>query len=288
MRAALAKVHRNKWTAIAEFWKRAGAGQELEDVSVRDWWAGSDGEDFYCRAGYGTLVAHYGRNIPVQLNTLVTEVDWSGQGVVISTNQGNITARYCIVTVSLGVLAAGGVRFLPDLPDWKREAIDGFNMGNYLTVGLKFKKKRIIPVRNNVWFWANGSHDQMLEFMSNMGGWGVSRANASGNLAKELENAGEKSAINFALKRLKSALGSRVTRSFRKGSATTWINNPLTRGTWAFAKPGKAHLRPDLRLPVGKSVFFAGEACHANMFATCHGALLSGQSTGRSVARRLG
>ncbi len=286
LKQALAKVRSNKWSPIAEYWNRDSTGQELEDVSVKDWWAGAEGDNYYCRAGYGTLVAHYGRNVPVELNTVVTQIDWSGQGAKITTNKGVINARYCIITVSIGVLAANQVRFLPELPNWKREAIDGFGMGNFLNIGLKFNKKRIIPVRDTAYFWVNGSHDQLLAFISNLGGWGVSRATASGDLAKELEDAGEKDAIDFALKRLKSALGSHVMKSFRKGVASTWINDPLTRGTWALAKPGKARLRADLRRQIGKQIFFAGEACHTDMFATCHGALMSGQSTARIVASK--
>jgi len=288
MRQAIAGVRRNKWTPIAEFWNRAGSGQELEDISVKDWWAGADGDDFYCRAGYGTLVAHYGRNIPVELDTIVTQIDWSGQGAKITTNKGVVNARFCIVTVSVGVLAADGIRFIPELPNWKREAIDGFGMGNFVNIALKFRKERIIPVPDLAYFWVTGAQDQMLSFISNLGGWGISRAVASGDLAKQLEDAGEKASINFAIKRLESALGSRVARSFQKGKVTRWTRDPLTRGTWAFAKPGKAHLRRKLRDPVGKQIFFAGEACHPDMFTTCHGALMSGQSTARVIASRLG
>lgn len=36
-------------------------------------------------------------------------------------------------------------------------------------------------------------------------------------------------------------------------------------------------MRDDLAAPIGNRVFFAGEATHRQMFATVHGALLSGQ-----------
>lgn len=287
MRKAISRVKKNEFTPLAEFWLRAGSGQELEDVSVKDWWAGSDGKDFYCPAGYGTLVAHYGRKVPVELETTVSEIDWSGKGVKVTTSKGTITARYCIVTVSLGVLQAGNIKFTPQLPKWKIQALDGFNMGNFLNIGMQFKWPRVFTVEDNARMWVNGEHDEMLAFLSNMGGHGVSRATASGNLARDLEMAGEKEAIDFAMGRLVVAFGSLMPHKLKKATTTDWIGNPLTLGTWAFAKPGHASRRAALRKRVGRQVYFAGEACHKNMFATCHGALLSGQAVGRQVAKRV-
>ena len=287
MHAALARLGRSRWQPLAGFWHSLASGQELKDVSVVDWWHAADGKDYYCRAGYGTLVAHYGRGVPVHLATRASEINWSGSGVKVVTNKGTLRARACIVTVSLGVLAAEAIRFVPQLPGWKQRAFNGFAMGSYVTIGLQFKHRRVLPVTNNAWFWIDGKPDQLLEFMSNMGGWGVSRANAAGRLGLDLERAGRKEAVDFALSRLKSALGSRIPRLFVKGSFTGWTGNPLTMGTWAMAKPGHAAARKLLSRPVGERIFFAGEACHKDMFATCHGALLSGQASARRVARLL-
>ncbi|HHI82895.1 MAG TPA: FAD-dependent oxidoreductase [Rhizobiales bacterium] len=287
MGAAIAQLGRSRWQPLAGFWHSLATGQELEDVSVVDWWNAADGKDYHCRAGYGALVAHFGRGLPVHLSTRAREINWSGSGVKVVTNKGTLRARAAIVTVSLGVLAAEAIRFVPPLPVWKQRAIDGFAMGSYVTIGLQFKQQRVLPVPDNAWFWIDGRPDELLEFMSNMGGWGVSRANAAGHLGLELEGAGRKEAVDFALSRLKSALGPRITRLFARGSFTGWTGNPLTFGTWAMARPGHAGARKLLAEPVGKRIFLAGEACHEDMFATCHGALLSGQTTARHVAHLL-
>ncbi len=286
-RHAVSNVPRDRWTPIAEFWHREGAGLEMDEFSVTDWEASADGADHHCPAGYGALVAHYGRDIPVELNARVRHIDWSRSGVKVATDDGAIEARACVVTVSVGVLADGAIAFTPALPSWMRGALDGFNMAAYITVGLQFERAQVLPVVDNAWFWVDGDHDELLSFMSNMGGLGVSRANASGRLARELERAGERAAIDFALERLRAGLGSHAARSFRKGRLQAWIDNPLTLGTWAHAKPGKADLRPLLARPVGKRVFLAGEACHPDMFTTCHGARQSGEAAAKAVARQL-
>ena len=59
---------------------------------------------------------------------------------------------------------------------------------------------------------------------------------------------------------------------------TRWSQDPYSYGAYSFYKLGsKPVMRDDLAAPIGNRVFFAGEATHRQMFATVHGALLSGQ-----------
>lgn len=287
LREAVSKVPTNEWSPLSEFFLRSVTGQEFENMSAKDFPDG-DGDMYHCQAGYGTLVSHYGRNVPVELETTVSEIDWSGHGVRVVTDKGTIHARYCIVTVSVGVLAGGHITFTPKLPDRKSEALGGFDMGHYITVGMKFDTERFMPVKDNAWFWINGSHDEMLDMWSNIGKQGVSRAGASGDVARDLEVAGENAAIDFVLERLKHGIGSDAVKGFQRGLLTTWNNSSFTRGIYAMAKPGKSHLRRALGEAVGTQVLFAGEACHESMWITCQGALLSGQQVAKSLLRQLG
>ncbi len=287
-RRATQNVKKDKWTALAEFWLRVGMGREFEDLACKDWWSGADGENYYAPAGYGTMVAHYGKDVPVETGAVVTEIDWSGSGVKVSTADGRtISAKACIVTVSIGVLASGSISFKPQLPAAKRNALSRLTMGHYVTIGLKFKSKRILPVTNNAWFWVDSKSDEMFEFMSNMGDHGVSRANASGKLAVQLQEAGKDAAVDLALERLVDGLGPRVRDQFVEGSLHSWSKDPLVLGSWAGAVPGKTRPRPQIGRRVGRSVYFAGEAYHPDMWATCHGALISGQTVGKQVAARV-
>jgi monoamine oxidase len=59
---------------------------------------------------------------------------------------------------------------------------------------------------------------------------------------------------------------------------TRWSQDPFSYGAYSFNKLGaNPAMRDDLAAPVGNRLFFAGEATHKNMFATVHGALLSGR-----------
>ena len=122
--------------------------KHLKDISTRDWSCTIDSdeeicdegcEDYLCAQGYGALLAHSARGVPVQLQTTVSEIRQTKYGVEVVTNRGTLTARACIVTVSNGVLANGNIAFSPRLPDAKYAAFENVSMGLYNHIGLKFR-----------------------------------------------------------------------------------------------------------------------------------------------------
>ena len=284
-REAVAKVRKSKWDEMVFQW--IVDGTEPEDYSVVDWWNGAEGKDFLCPAGYGTLVQHFAKGIPVELETTVKSIDWSGPGVKVETSKGNITAKYCLVTVSNGVLANQLIRFTPKLPDARMALLENIYMGNYTTIGLKFKRKKVLPVRRNAFlnYWKKDGSD--LTFLADVSGTGITRANAHGNLALELEKAGKKAAVDYALSEMKRMLGSRSIRGLAKSAISTWSTDPHVMGTWSIARPGFGSKRRELRDPVSDRLLFAGEAYHSNMYSTCHGAWLTGRSAGLNLARKV-
>lgn len=66
----------------------------------------------------------------LRFNEVVTVVDYSetnlgrfGKPVVVRTRTNTYLANYVLVTVSNGVILNGDLRFVPQLPDWKLDAI---------------------------------------------------------------------------------------------------------------------------------------------------------------------
>src|SRR5262249_38788576 len=117
---------------VAEF----DIGKDFKRFSCVDWWRLSRGTDAICAEGYGVLVQHFARFIPVQLNTTVYKIDWAGAGIRLSTTRGDIHARTCIVTSSIGLLASGRPLFSPSLPPHLQEAIARLPMGSYNNIGI--------------------------------------------------------------------------------------------------------------------------------------------------------
>ena len=106
------------WAGTAEFVLGANfAGKDLRDVSVVDKARAQDRTTAIgCRQGFGTLVAKLGGQLPVSLSTPANRISWSNRDVMVETPAGKITARAAIVTVSSNVLAAGNIKFAPDIP----------------------------------------------------------------------------------------------------------------------------------------------------------------------------
>ncbi len=276
------------WSATAAFgigpWSM---GKDLEDFSVVDWWSGADGADWYCREGFGALIAHWAGDIPVSLNTRAMRVDWSADGVIVETDQGSIRARAVIVTVSTGVLASGAMDFFPVLPEHKLESFEKISMGLYNHITLQFSED-VFGMGPDGYLVFRVSHDRKgFGVLTNAGGHGLAYCDVGGSWARELEEEPAAARIDYAMGELRGMLGSSIDNSFVKGAVTSWGQNPLTLGSYASAEPGAHALRSVLRQPVGDRIFFAGEACHRSLWAMAAGARLSGEEVARDVARNL-
>ena len=244
-------------------------------------WSDAGIGDGLCREGYGALLAYYRKDVPVKLNTIVNEIKWGGKGVQVVTNKGTISAKTCIVTVSVGVLKAEKIKFTPALPLRKREAFDGMSMTISNRVLMQLKKKFLGKFKNDTYLYtkcnSNGakSPKTFYGFMK-MSGTNLCLFGTSGQFSKDLENEGSEAMIDFVVNDLKSTFGSKFyEKYFIKAIATGWANNPFTLGAYSGGVPGKSKLRRDIKFPVGDRIFFAGEAT-AGAFSTVHGANRSG------------
>ncbi|WP_238297589.1 FAD-dependent oxidoreductase, partial [Methylobacterium soli] len=71
------------------------------------------------------------------------------------------------------------------------------------------------------------------------------------------------------------------------GRLAGWWTDPLARGGYAIAKPGRAEARLALRRPIADRVFLAGEALGEGSAMTVGGATLDGQRAAAAVLRVL-
>jgi len=70
--------------------------------------------------------------------------------------------------------------------------------------------------------------------------------------------------------------GADVRRHIGGSAVTKCVSDPFIGGGYSAARPGHAHRRADLAAPLDGKLFFAGEACSIDAYATCHGAYLTG------------
>ncbi len=280
-----------EYSGISQSWIGAmDWGVDFKDLSTKDNWESADANpNFMVKEGHGAVVARLGDGLPIKLSTPATQIDWSGNGVAVETAQGKLRAKACIVTVSTGVLGAGAVKFTPELPDWKQQAIDDLPMGLLAKITLQFDGERFGFTSDNwLTYWVPEEmpakacyfltwpfeFDVMIGFMGGAFGW-------------ELSKAGPDAAVDFALGEVVKVVGSKARDHFVKGHLTGWAENPLTLGAYAAARPGKYGARTELARPLGERVYFAGEAMAGAHATLCGGAYLSGEAVAQQVAARI-
>ncbi len=272
--------------AVATFHGPMSSAVDLDELSAKDYLTiGTDvPPNLLIKEGYGSLVAQFGKDIPVSLNSPARRIRYGGNGVQVDTDHGTLTAKACIVTSSTGVLAAEKIRFDPPLPPWKEDAIAGLPMGLLAKIPLQFSKPEFRyqafqdVLRENI-----GKRD--IYFLCWPFHLNLLVGFVGGDFAWELSAAGEEEAVDFAKNSVRSIFGSDADKYFVKGSFTKWASDPWALGAYAAAIPGSAGAREGLRRPLADRVFFAGEACAPRWTQTCGGAALSGIETAELVAK---
>lgn len=96
------------------------------------------GDDALFAQGFEVITAYLARGLDVRLDQQVREVWWQGSDVRVRTKANAFVADRVVITLPLGVLQHGDVRFNPDLPDEKRRAIAALGMGVLNKCYLRF------------------------------------------------------------------------------------------------------------------------------------------------------
>jgi monoamine oxidase len=238
---------------------RMALGDEPERVSALDYARLWSGDDYVLPQGYGALVARAAQGLDVRLSTPVRVIDWSGAGVRMETAQGALRARVCIVTLPVGVLKSGAVRFAPDLPASTQRALDGLGMGALTKIALRFNGERFgVPAGMDIWERLGPRASFNFECFA----WNrdLVIATFGGDHAREVVALGEAGALDLALSEFSNAVGADARKAFLAGRLAAWSADPYSYGCYSHASPGRAQARAGLAEPVGQRLFFAGEA----------------------------
>ncbi len=258
--------------------------ENSKDWSPTDWWNSIGGDNWFCAEGYGSVVAHYGQDVPVALGTAVTEINWQGDGVKVVTSAGTINAKAAILTVSVGVLAAGHIKFTPQLPVQKQEAIDGIDMAVMNYIGLHFSDD-VFNSGADTYVYQQQHDENGVGYLANLNNTNLVYGYVGGDQAKALEKVSMDTAIAYGLDGVKSMLGNDIEKKFIKGYATACGKIPFYEGAYSAAKPGKQPMRAVLRETLADKLFFSGEATHRVQWGSVNGGLYSGRESANQAAR---
>ncbi|MEI6234448.1 MAG: FAD-dependent oxidoreductase [Planctomycetota bacterium] len=241
--------------------------------------------DLYITNGYDTLANALAAGLSIQLNQIVTSVDYSN-GVVVTTQTGQFKADACLVTLPLGVLKSGTVSFNPPLPDSKTQSISKLGMGLLNKVLLKFPfvfwptdvqfLEHISDTFNDFPEWINQHYYTKAPVLI---------ALVAGRFANNLENMSDADVTSAAMAFLKKAFGPSIPDPVSM-QMTRWSTDPFSLGSYSYnAVNSTLDDNFELAQPVTNSLFFAGEATNERYPSTVHGAYLSGKREALRIRR---
>jgi monoamine oxidase len=276
------------WAGTLEFALGASfAGKDLKDVSAIDKARAQDrNAALACRQGMGALIAKLGEQVPLALSTPASRVSWSNRDVTVETSAGKIVARAAIVTVSSNVLAAGGIKFTPDIPKRQLDAAAKLSLGSLDRIMLQLEGNPLGLARDDIIVEQSDSTRTALLF-ANMTGASLCAVDVGGSFGRDLSAQGEAAMVAFAKEWLTKLFGSEVAAAVKKSSATRWNAAPFTLGAMSSAAPGGQGSRKVLTEPFG-CMFLAGEATHETLWGTVDGAWESGERAAEAALRRIG
>jgi len=265
----------NPWRPLIDAISGYANGANLGAVSLHDWAAyeNAAGDDNWRLVeGYGTLIAAYGKRLPVRLDSPVSMIDHRGPRMRLVTPQGLVEADRVIVAVPTPIIADGDLKFDPPI-DAKRDAAAALPLGLADKIFLGIRGD---DYPRNAHLIGNPRVACTASYQIGYLGRPVVEAFFGGDCAEALEREGDLGAADFAIGELARLLGNDWRLRLQPLARTRWRAERFIRGSYSHARIGQAPQRGVLAAPHDDRIFFAGEACSASDFSTAHGAYETG------------
>lgn len=241
--------------------------------------------------GYAALIDSLAADVGhdrIHCNTRVERIIWRpGHAAVEAVENGTpraYAADCAIVTLPLGVLQAGGVDFVPALPE-KVAAAQQLRMGTVVKVVFHFRRSPLpaagladqgflhLPGQTFLAWWPLGDSTLLT-------GW------SGGPRAERLAACSDDEILRTASSELMQALridANAWQRELVAAQVFNWRRDPLCGGAYAYPAAGGADAPQRLAEPVADTLFFAGEATESEFMGTVTGAILSGRRAAEQV-----
>lgn len=233
--------------------------------------------------GYDSYYNKLAEGLDIRLNTIVTEIDWS-DGVTVKTVDGQaFEGDNAVITLPVGVLKADVVKFTPELPRMKQEALEGLGMGPVMKMVYEFEEPLLdksigaIYAKGNPPMWWSPS-------LGRDEGAIVWTAFFSGDYAREMIALGEEKALQKGLDTLREELG-KPDLEYKQAQWINWPEDEFSRGGYSHCLPGHYDARDKLAQPT-PPLYWAGEGCAPHdLTAMVHGAYFTGERAAKEIIK---
>ena len=230
--------------------------------------------------GYVRLIEPMAAGLDIRRGWVVASIETGRDGIAVTSADGRTeSGSHVLVTLPLGVLQAGSVRFAPDLPADRRAVIERLGMGRFEKVALRFERP----------FWSETGVPHIVDVSPGAGprvsfvlgldssvGEPVVVGLAFGSDVGALTTGTPAESAARVMAVLEGATG-RPVPSPVAIARTAWSVDPFAQGSYAYVKLGSTLEDLDtLGLPVAGRILFAGEATSSARCGFADGALTSG------------
>lgn len=208
----------------------------------------------------------------------------------IATSLGEFRADAAVITLPVGVLANGDVRFSPALPASFTRPLSNLRMG------LLNKMCMVFPSA----FWGT-KFDFLAYYDTNppplyyawlnlalYNGTPALVGFTSGRAAREVEGMKDDYLVEQQLKRMRAGGRTHIPDPVAV-HVSRWGADRYARGSYSYlGVGGSGRDRAALAVPIQNTLYFAGEATHREDPASVHGAWWSGQRAAQQIGRLAG
>lgn len=270
-------------------------GAPAEFIDIEDWFPGeAHGVNALPVGGYKQLIDDAADGLDIRLNQAVGCVAYNDGGVTVITQRDTYQADLALVSVPLGILQQGKLRFDPPLPAKKQAAIERIGYGGQGVLGkivMRFPH-RFWPADKQWLISLPPSPSQRGVFTSwvsleEMVGAPVLLAFTNGHAATRFDRqASDEEVCAAALGVLERMFPGKVAppQSFY---FTRWLSDPWALGSYSYPAVGSPLSDRDLYVePVAERIYFAGEGTQKQDFGTVHAALRSGEVAAEAIYQR--
>ncbi|MCT9821255.1 FAD-dependent oxidoreductase [Microbacterium sp. W1N] len=243
-----------------------------------------DGDEVVFPDGYDRLAAHLADDLDVRLQHVVTEVRWHASGVRVTGDRGTLAGAQAVVTVPVGVLAAGDLTIDPPLPEPVAGALSRLEMNDFEKVFLRFDERFWEPDVYAIRRQGPGAHWWHSWYdLTDLHGTPTLLTFAAGPAAIAIRDWEPERVGDAVLAELRRLYGDAVPAPTHV-QVTAWRADPFARGSYAFMTVGARPADHDLlATPVGGVLHLAGEATWTDDPATVTAALRSGHRAAENV-----
>ncbi|WP_354002866.1 flavin monoamine oxidase family protein [Microbacterium elymi] len=246
-----------------------------------------NGDEVIFPDGYDRLPARLAAGLDIRLEHIVTHLDWSVDGVTVTTGRGSFTADDAVVAVPVGVLHSGDLVIDPPLPDPVGSALGRLEMNAFEKVVLRFPTafwdKDVYAIRQQ---GAQGAWWHSWYDLTAVDGTPSLLTFAAGPAAVQTRGWTEDRVVASVLAQLRRLYGDRVPQPTH-AHVTSWQDDPFARGAYAYMPVGSRLAdHDDLATPIAGVLHLAGEATWGDDPATVTAALCSGHRAAANILGR--